>query len=231
MPFTRLIRCSGVLAGAALLLSAGCTPSQLESLPSPEAGPAGISAEAWSNALAAHREASRRGQTWKSIIGVIDFTLPSYQRRFWVVDLATGEVLMHEFVAHAMRSGGTWASSFSNRDGSNQSSLGAFVTADPYVGIRGLSLRLKGLEPGFNDRALARGIVLHGTPGVSAARAARKQVGRTEGCPAVPMTAIRELISHLKDGALVFAWYPDRTYLTRSEYVDRAAALLASSAP
>lgn len=223
-------RFSAILAGGALLLSAGCTPSQLESLPVPEAGPAGISAQAWSSALAAHREASRRGETWKSVIGVIDFTLPSSDRRFWVVDLASGQVLMHEYVAHAMRSGGTWASAFSNRDGSNQSSLGAFVTADPYVGIRGLSLRLKGLEAGFNDRALARGIVLHGTPGVSDARARRGQLGRTEGCPAVSMSAIREMIALLKDGALIYAWYPDPTYLSRSEYVDRATALLAGGA-
>ncbi len=214
---------------AAALVAAGCTPSQLEPLPWPEAGPEGLSGQAWTNALAAHREATVRGFTTKQVLAVIDFSRPSSQRRLWVVDLNTGQVLLHEHVAHGVRSGGLYASAFSNRDGSNQSSLGAFVTANAYIGVRGLSLRLRGLESGINDRAWARGIVLHGTPGVSDVRARQGRLGRTEGCPAVSMAVVRRLVSLVEDGVVVFAWYPDRNFLARSEFVSPGAALLSGS--
>jgi hypothetical protein len=183
-----------------------------------------MSSEAWNHALAAHNRATLDGETRRPLLTVIDYSLPSTDRRLWVVDLATGEVLMHEYVAHGVQSGGTWATSFSNRDGSNQSSLGTFVTASSYHGVRGLSLRLRGLEPGFNDRALARGIVIHGTPGVSESRARLGRLGRTNGCPAVSTDAARSLVRLIADGVVVFVWYPDRRFLARSDYLDRGAA-------
>jgi hypothetical protein len=208
------------LACGLALLAVSCVPGPGEWTVTPEDGPAGLSAEAWSHAVAAHNRASLEGRTRSPLLTVIDFSLPSNQRRLWVVDIGTGEVLAHEHVAHGVRSGGLYAASFSNRDGSNQSSLGTFITANSYWGVRGLSLRLRGLEPGINDRALARGIVLHGTPSVSAARAGQGAIGRTEGCPAVSMEAARRLVPLLEDGVVVFAWYPDRTLLVRSQYLD-----------
>jgi hypothetical protein len=86
--------------------------------------------------------------------------------------------------------------------------------------VRGLSLRLDGLEEGINDRARARGIVIHGSAHVNAVRAARGDVGRTEGCPAVPMANARRLVNLLRDGSVVFAWYPDPEYLSRSKYIN-----------
>jgi hypothetical protein len=206
---------------------AGCSPAMVTTGPWPDNGaPPGMSAEAWTHALAAHERAASLGLTNTTRLAVIDYSLPSTDRRLWVVDLATGEVYANEYVAHAMNSGGTWATSFSNRDGSKQSSLGTFVTAGTYSGVRGLSLRLKGLEPGINDRAWQRGIVMHGTYGVSDARARRGSLGRTEGCPAVSFDVIRRLVGLLQGGVVIFAWAPDRGFLAHSDYLDRGAAAI-----
>jgi L,D-transpeptidase catalytic domain len=217
---------AGAVFSAALLVLAACAPAVTLSLRPPEEAPSGMSAEAWTHGLAAHDRATRYGLTSKNILTIIDFSLSSSERRLWVVDLETGQLLMHEYVAHAMRSGTRWATSFSNRDGSNQSSLGTFLTARTYVGVRGLSLRLRGLEPGINDRAEPRGIVIHGTPTVNPLRAAQGRLGRTEGCPAVSMESARRLIRLIEDGVVVFAWYPDRAFLGQSDFVDPGAAAI-----
>jgi hypothetical protein len=200
----------------------GCTAAQLETLPWPESNPSGISEEVWAHALAAHEQATVLGLATKPLIAVIDYSRPSTERRLWVVDLNTREVLANEYVAHGFRSGGVYATMFSNRYGSNRSSLGTFITANSYHGVRGLSLRLKGLEPGINDRAWDRGIVLHGTPNVSPERARNGSQGRTEGCPAVSREAARRLVPLLEDGVVLFAWYPDHDFLARSDFLDRS---------
>lgn len=206
-----------------------CAGPQLA--PAPEllpAGPppSGISAEVWAHAVAAHRLALAEGVTASPLLTVIDYSLPSSERRLWVVDAGTREVLDNDFVAHGSRSGGVFATSFSNRNGTRQSSLGTFVTASTFRGVRGLSLRLRGLEPGINDHAWERGIVIHGTPNVSEARARAGTQGRTEGCPAVPATSARRLIRLIENGVVVFVWYPDKGFLARSEYLDRGVARL-----
>jgi hypothetical protein len=93
---------------------------------------------------------------------VIDYSLPSAKPRLWVFDLRSGQLLFKELVAHGRNSGVAMATQFSNESGSHQSSLGLFRTADTYVGQNGYSLRLDGLEPGFNSQARARAIVMHG---------------------------------------------------------------------
>jgi hypothetical protein len=206
-----------LLAAACAAPHAALAPGALES----EGVPEGISSEAWVNGLAAHRQATLAGKTTSLLLTIIDYTRPSTERRLWVVDVGTREVLQTEFVAHGERSGGIRPTRFSNRDGTHQSSLGTFVTAATYIGVRGLSLRLNGLEPGINDNALSRGIVIHGTPNVSAARARKGTMGRTEGCPAVPKESARRLIRLIENGVVVFAWYPDPKFLETSEYVSR----------
>lgn len=219
MPQTALVRATCGLVATLLL---ACAPGPGPALPGTVPMPAGLSMEAWRHALAAHQRAEREGQTQSDVLTVIDFTLPSHQRRMWVVDLGTGQVLAHEHVAHGIRSGGAYPASFSNRLGSNQSSVGTFITGRRYMGIRGLSLRLEGLEPGINDQAMRRGIVLHGSRGVTEERARRGAVGRTEGCPAVSVSAARRLVPLLAGGTVVFAWYPDRNLLGRSSYLDQS---------
>ncbi len=213
----------------ALLTAAGCARPRVGT--GPEAifafpRPPEISVEAWTHATAAYQQAAIRGLATGPLLTVIDYTLPSTTRRLWVVELGMAQVLMHEYVAHGSGSGGTWPTDFSNRTGSHRSSVGTFVTEGSYVGVRGIARRLVGLEPGINDHARRRGIVIHGSPGVSAARARLGKMGRTEGCPAVPRESARRLIDLLREGSVVFIWYPDRTLLQASEFVDRGAATL-----
>jgi len=148
---------------------------------------------------------------------VIDYSLPSTERRLWVLDLTNGETLYHELVAHGQGSGGDLATQFSNTPDSHQSSLGLFVTADTYVGRNGYSLRLDGLDAGFNDNARERAIVIHGAPYVSEAVAkAQGRLGRSWGCPALGDDVARDVIERIKGGNLVFAYYPDRAWLNGS---------------
>lgn len=153
-------------------------------------------------------------------IAVIDYSRPSTERRLWVFDLRQQRLLFAEHVAHGRNTGENHARAFSNVEGSYQSSLGLFSTAEPYVGGNGYSLRMDGLEPGVNDRARARAIVMHGAPYVNPI-AARSQgrLGRSLGCPAVRPEVARDVIDALKEGQLVFAYYPDQDWLRSSRFL------------
>jgi hypothetical protein len=134
--------------------------------------------------------------------------------------MASGQVLFNELVAHGRRSGETLARAFSNTPGSHQSSLGAFVTGSTYIGRHGVSLRLLGLEPGINDRAEERAIVMHAADYVSEDVIRRQgRLGRSHGCPAVRPAVARSLIESIRDGTLVFAYYPDAEYEQRSAFL------------
>jgi hypothetical protein len=179
-------------------------------------------------ALEARAAATRAGLvTHPGLLTVIDYSLPSTTPRLWVLDLETEKVLFHERVAHGRRSGENMTTRFSNRPGSLQSSLGLFVTADTYVGRNGYSLRLEGLEPGINDCALERSIVMHGAPYVSDAAAAELgRLGRSFGCPAVGVEVSRPLIDTIKGGSALFAYYPDWRWLAHSAFLrNRTVAL------
>jgi hypothetical protein len=150
-------------------------------------------------------------------LAVIDYSRPSTQPRLWVFDVARGKLLYQELVAHGRNTGEKLAERFSNVEGSKMSSLGLFQTADTYYGSNGYSLRLRGLDAGFNDNALARAIVMHGAPYVSEAIASRLgRLGRSWGCPAVRQEVARTVIDTLKGGALLFAYYPDGKWLKES---------------
>jgi hypothetical protein len=150
-------------------------------------------------------------------LAVIDYSLPSTQPRLWVFDVARGRLLFQELVAHGRNTGERLAERFSNVEGSKMSSLGLFRTAETYYGSNGYSLRLHGLDAGFNDNALSRAIVMHGAPYVSEAIAERiGRIGRSWGCPAVRQEVARTVIDTLKGGALLFAYYPDRQWLSES---------------
>ena len=150
-------------------------------------------------------------------LAVIDYSLPSTKPRLWVFDVERGRLLFQELVAHGRNTGERVAERFSNVEGSKMSSLGLFRTAETYYGSNGYSLRLHGLDRGFNDNALARAIVMHGAPYVSEAIAERLgRLGRSWGCPAVRQEVARTVIDTLKGGALLFAYYPDRKWLDES---------------
>jgi hypothetical protein len=150
-------------------------------------------------------------------LAVIDYSKPSTERRLWVFDVPSGRLLFHELVAHGRNTGEHLAQRFSNVEGSKMSSLGLYQATETYQGSNGYSLRLRGLDRGFNDNALARAIVMHGAPYVSEAIAQRLgRLGRSWGCPAVRQEVARTVIDTLKGGALLFAYYPDRQWLSGS---------------
>jgi hypothetical protein len=156
---------------------------------------------------------------------VIDYSKPSTEKRLWVFDMRTRAVLYEELVAHGSGTGDSMATSFSNTPETHKSSLGLFVTEETYVGKNGYSLRLNGLDEGFNDRARERAIVMHGAPYVSEAFAlAQGRLGRSWGCPALREAVARELIDRVKDGNLLFVYYPDQKWLNTSEYLGDCAA-------
>jgi hypothetical protein len=147
-------------------------------------------------------------------LSVIDYSLPSTTPRLWVFDLAKRSLLFHVLVAHGQNTGGQYARHFSNREGSHMSSLGTFVTDGTYVGHNGYSLRLKGLDGGFNDRAEERAIVIHGARYVSRKFAsAVGRIGRSWGCPAVRPAVAKPLINTIRKQSMVFAYYPDKDFL------------------
>jgi len=147
-------------------------------------------------------------------LAVIDYSRPSTDKRLWVFDVEAGRLLHEELVAHGQGTGENMARNFSNRDGSHQTSLGLYRTAETYAGSNGYSLRMDGLDPGFNDNARARAIVMHGAWYVDPALAARNgRIGRSHGCPALREGIARTVIDGLKGGQLVFAYADDAAWL------------------
>jgi hypothetical protein len=162
----------------------------------------------------------RAGYFTRPLLTVIDYSLPSNVPRLWVIDVERHDVLHRDLVAHGEGSGETMAVAFSNENGSHQSSLGLFRTDEAYSGRFGYSLRLSGLEPGFNDRARERAIVLHGSPDVSRSYAAQwGTIGRSFGCPAVSVDEAPRIIDSIAGGSAVFAYYPDPLWLRQSRYL------------
>jgi hypothetical protein len=151
---------------------------------------------------------------------IIDYSKASVEPRMWVLDLRTRALLYEELVSHGQGSGGNHATRFSNTPESHQTSIGLFVTDQPYVGRNGYSLRLDGLDKGYNDRARERAIVMHGAPYVNAdITKTLGRLGRSHGCPAVRDEVARELIDRVKGGSLVFAYYPDVEWLSSSKFL------------
>jgi hypothetical protein len=170
--------------------------------------------------LNAYVNARHRGLDNKQLLTIIDYSKPSTERRLWVVDLKSSKVLFNTWVSHGKNSGSLMATSFSNQPGSLKSSIGVFLTEQPYIGGKGLSLRLNGLERGVNDNAFKRDIVVHGAWYVRPDTIQQYgQVGRSWGCPAVsPETAV-PLINTIKNNTLVVVYYPDQKWLKTSPFL------------
>lgn len=154
------------------------------------------------------------------VLTVIDFSLPSTAKRLWIIDPEKGEILLNSVVSHGRNSGELMAKSFSNQPESFKSSLGFYTTAETYSGKHGYSLRLDGLEEGFNDQARNRAIVIHG------ADYAREEfaksvgrLGRSLGCPALPSELSAQAINLIKDGSLLFIFGKDQNYLAKSSLI------------
>jgi len=149
---------------------------------------------------------------------VIDFSLSANQKRLWLIDMELNQVIKHIYVSHGRKSGNEYAKKFSNVANSNQSSIGMYLTGETYYGKHGLSLRLDGLEKGYNDNARRRAIVIHGAKYANPDFITRYgRLGRSLGCPALPLKDSKEVIETIKDKSALFIYYPDQKYLSDSE--------------
>lgn len=156
----------------------------------------------------------------KAILAIVDLSQPSVNKRLYVIDLLKRKLLFRTYVAHGRNSGDLFAQKFSNEVSSLQSSLGFYQTLGTYQGKHGLSLKLKGLENGFNTNALDRAVVMHGADYVSE-DFIRKigRLGRSFGCPAVPYGIHKDIIETLKNGACLFVFSPNQNYLKKSTFL------------
>lgn len=180
-----------------------------------------LNPQALQSALNAMQCAVNSGARQAERLAVIDYSQPSTARRLWIFDLRKKSLVLRDLVAHGQKSGENFATQFSNRVGSYQSSLGLFRTQESYQGSHGYSLRMDGLEPGFNDRARDRDLVIHAADYVNPLWSERQgRIGRSLGCPAVRPQVARQVIDKLKDGQFMFSWYPDQHWLKASAYLN-----------
>jgi hypothetical protein len=154
-----------------------------------------------------------------SLLVLIDYSLSANKPRFYIIDIKNNCVLYKSLVAHGVGSGDEFAQRFSNSGQSHQSSLGFYITGEVYNGRHGNSLRLDGLEPDFNSNARSRGVVIHAANYVSEDYIKKAgRIGRSFGCPALPVENYSTIIDMIKDGVCLYIYYPDPLYLQRSEF-------------
>ena len=152
---------------------------------------------------------------------IADFGKPSNEERFYIIDMQNQVMLMQTLVAHGRNSGILFAKSFSNKSASFQSSLGFYVTGNPYNGKHGTSLELNGVEQGINDQAKQRAIVIHGADYVSKNFVKTQgYAGRSLGCPAVPNKEVKAIIQAIKGASCLFVYAPNSNYLKKSALIN-----------
>jgi hypothetical protein len=179
-----------------------------------------VNPKVYQMATKAYQRAKQQGKVKKPIVTIIDYSLPSTKPRLWVIDMRSNKVIYHTHVAHGSGSGGNYASNFSDRPGSNQTSLGVFVTGSTYQGKHGTSLTMHGLEKGINGNAFSRRIVIHSANYVSDHTIrAQGRLGRSWGCPALNNKVAQPIIRTIKDGSMIFAYYPDQKWMKKSNFL------------
>lgn len=178
-----------------------------------------ISQELFAQALQGYEILLKKGTIAPNTpLTIIDFSKPSTDKRLYVISLKRKKLLFNTYVAHGKNSGNNYAQSFSNREGSLQSSLGFYKTLTTYYGKHGYSLKLQGLEKGINHNALSRAIVIHGADYVSSSFIKKYgRLGRSWGCPALPQSSKTEIINCIKGGSCLFIYAKDRSYRERSK--------------
>jgi outer membrane receptor protein involved in Fe transport len=185
-------------------------------------GKKGLNKDAFIYAYTGYKKLEEEGLLNKEgLITICDFSQSSKRKRLYLINLNECKLLLNTYVAHGRNSGGEYARKFSNRPESRQSSLGFYRTKTTYWGGHGLALTLSGLEPGFNDKAERRKIVLHGSLYIGDNyRRWGKFMGRSFGCPAVPMKQSKILINTIKDGSCLFIYHPSKNYLSGSKILN-----------
>ena len=172
-----------------------------------------LSFEAFSLGVQGYNHIANKRRTRLTII---DFSKPSTEERMFVIDMEQGKLLYTTLCAHGRGSGENYATSISNQPNSHQSSLGFYLTNETYQGSNGYSLRLDGLERGYNDQARARAIVVHGAAYVNKSITRQGRLGRSFGCPAVPLALARPIIDAIKDGSVLYIYANRPDYLAQS---------------
>lgn len=179
-----------------------------------------ISTKAIVSALNAYSHVKRENLTDTPLVTIVDYSLPSSKRRLAVADVRNGKVLFYTYVAHGKGSGLKYATHFSNRPGTDASSLGVYLTGDTYYGKHGYSLRLKGLNPEFNGAAYRRDIVIHSAWYVTKAFARdHGRMGRSWGCFALSRKVESAIVKLIRGGTVLLAYYPDPQWLRSSPFL------------
>ncbi len=182
----------------------------------------GLNQKAFEYAWRGYHNLLKQGRLKKSyVLTVCDFTQSSSNKRLYVIDVAHKKLLFNTYVSHGMNSGVEYATSFSNRANSFKSSLGFFVTSKTYFGRNGLSLKVQGLEKGYNDLAAKRHIVLHGSDYITPEYLKDNgEMGRSLGCAAMPNVMSPKIIKTIKNGSCLFIYHPTVNYLTHSNVIN-----------
>lgn len=185
----------------------------------------GLNADVFNKAVDGLQKLSNRGSIKKDdVITIVDFSQPSTQKRLYVIDLERKEVLFNTLVAHGKNSGTLWARSFSNQPESLMSSPGFYSTGETYNGEHGFSMRLDGLEKNINNNARNRAIVMHSADYVNESVINQLgYIGRSWGCPAVPVKEHKQIINTIKNGTCLFIFSPDDSYVSRSSLLNSAS--------
>jgi hypothetical protein len=174
--------------------------------------------ECFSKALAGYNKLTEQGAIKKHLLTVIDFSKSSNTKRLWIIDMDANKVLYNTLVAHGRNSGNEFATTFSNAQSSNKSSLGFYATGELYMGKHGQSLRLDGLEKGINCNARARAVVMHAADYVSENFIKQHtRLGRSLGCPALPNNLNKEIIKLITGKSCLFIYHPTKSYLQASK--------------
>jgi hypothetical protein len=176
----------------------------------------GLSKEAFEYAYKGYQKLlAKKVISQPEYLTICDFSQSSKNKRLYLIDIAENKIVLNTYVAHGRNSGGEYATRFSNKPSSRQSSLGFYITKSTYKGENGLSLRVEGVEPGFNDRAYQRAIVIHGAGYIGDG-----STGRSYGCPAVPLQESNTIINTIKNGTCLFIYHPEKKYLQRSKILN-----------
>jgi len=177
-----------------------------------------VSFKIFKNAMEGYEKIKEKKKT--NVLTIIDYTKPSTEQRFFVLDIEKEKLLYETYVSHGEKTGGIFAEKFSNNIDSHKSSLGFFLTDNTYIGSKGYSLRLNGLEEGINNNARKRAIVIHGAAYADPSYIeSTGRLGRSWGCPALPESLTPEIINSIKNGSVLFVNGNDLNYIKKSKFI------------
>lgn len=179
----------------------------------------GLSKDAFNLAIKGLKKLDTNGKLHNpNIVTIADYSQSSNKKRLYVIDLKNKKLLFNTYVAHGRNSGGEFAKSFSNQEGSYKSSLGFYITEHPITGSHtGFSLLIDGVEKGINDNAVQRAIIIHAAE-YATENFIKKygRLGRSYGCPSLPPEMNKQIIDVIQGGTCLFLYNPDKEYISKS---------------